>query len=143
MNLRLGSRFHRLLLGAVTVSLCGGALGYAMGAQVSTAGRALYDGQQALSAHVFGHDDPLPPLAARCINCHEGIGAIAPRLDAQLLLNPQARRGGPPSRYDEAAFCRLLRDGLDSAFVQLPREMPRYTIETPDCNALWTYLTRS
>lgn len=143
MNLRLGSGFQRWLLGAVTVSLCGGALAYAMGAQVSSQGRAMYDGQKALSGQVIGHDDALPAAAARCINCHEGSTAIAPRLDASLLLKPQARRGGPPSRYDEAAFCRLLRDGLDPAFVQLPREMPRYAIETPDCNALWTYLTRS
>lgn len=143
MNLRLGSVFQRLLLGTVTVSLCGGAVACAMSAQLSSHGRALYDGQRALSAQVAGHDDPLPADAARCINCHEGSGAIAPALNARLLLKPQARRGGPPSLYDEAAFCRLLRDGLDPAFVQLPREMPRYAIETPDCNALWTYLTRS
>ena len=141
--MKLQSALNRLLLGGIGLVLCGGALAYAMHAQEAALGRALYDGQHDLNAQLQGHDEPLPPLAARCINCHEGAGALAPRLDARHLLQPQARRGGPPSRYDEDSFCRLLRDGIDPAWVQLPREMPRYDIQAMDCRALWAYLTQA
>jgi hypothetical protein len=105
-------------------------------------GAELYDGRRALVARLRGHDEALPPAAARCINCHEGPQAIGPALDGQLLLQKQARRGGPPSRYDELSLCRLLREGTDPAHVMLPRAMPRYEIGDADCAALWSHLVR-
>jgi hypothetical protein len=57
------------------------------------------------------------------------------------LLSPQRRRGGPASRYDRDAFCRLLRKGIDPAYVMINEEMPRYTLDDADCAALWRFLT--
>ncbi len=67
----------------------------------------------------------------------------APRLTHNLLLLPRARRGGPPSHYGRGSFCKLLREGVDPAFVMLSVEMPRYTIDDVDCQALWHYVTGS
>jgi len=75
-----------------------------------------------------------------------GAAALAgpgPRLHRDLLLDPVARRGGPPSRYDRAAFCRTLQSGEDPAGILLPRVMPRYEIDAPTCTALWRFVTRS
>jgi hypothetical protein len=138
----LQSTFNRLLLGCLTLTLCASALAFAFNAQDTTLGRAYYDGQSELMAQVLGHDEPLPPAAARCINCHEGSNAPGPELDARLLLQPTARRGGPPSRYDEASFCRAVSEGVDAAWVQLPREMPRYALGATECRALWAYLSQ-
>ena len=104
-------------------------------------GAALYEGRQPLVAHVSGHEQPLPALAARCANCHEGAQAIAPALNERTLAQALPRRGGPPSRYDARVLCRLLRDGLDPALVLVPRAMPRYAIDEPACAALWAYLS--
>lgn len=103
-------------------------------------GAALYEGRQALVAHVRGHEQPLPHAAARCVNCHEGAQAVGPLLDGRTLAQPLARRGGPPSRYDAKALCRLLREGIDPAAVLLPRAMPRYEIDPRACEALWAHL---
>jgi hypothetical protein len=104
-------------------------------------GRELFDGRRHLNAHTPGHAQALPAAATRCINCHEGAGAMGPQLSAASLTQPEARRGGPPSRYDESAFCRALREGTDAAWVQLHRAMPRYAIAEPECQALWAYLS--
>ncbi len=104
MTLTLRSTFNRLLLGCLTLTLCAGALAYAVNAQDAALGRAYFDGNQQLRAQILGHDEDLPAEAARCINCHEGSSAVGPALDARLLLQPAARRGGPPSRYDETSF---------------------------------------
>lgn len=137
-------RAHALLLMALGLALSASLVAHAFSVPDVAAGRALFVGETSeLRAQVAGHDDDLPLAAARCINCHEGPGAIGPRLNAPQLLESQARRGGPPSRYDEATFCRLLRDGVDPAFVQLPREMPRYQIAPEDCRKLWDYLIHS
>lgn len=109
-------------------------------------GAALWRGEQPLVARIAGHDRALPPEAARCINCHGGVTTsldalpAAPRLTAGHLREAVSRRGGPPSRFDEAGFCTLLRTGLDPAAVLLPRHMPRYAIADADCAALWQYL---
>ncbi len=103
-------------------------------------GAALYEGRQPLVARVSGHEQPLPALAARCANCHEGAQAIAPALTERTLAHAQPRRGGPPSRYDARALCRLLREGLDPALVLVPRAMPRYEIDERACSALWAHL---
>jgi len=103
-------------------------------------GAALYEGRQPLVARVSGHEQPLPALATRCVNCHEGAQAIGPALNERTLAQPLPRRGGPPSRYDAAALCRLLREGIDPASVIVPRAMPRYEIDTRACEALWSHL---
>lgn len=124
-------------------------------------GQALFAGQVALTARLVGHDQPLPSLATRCVNCHGaaadgaaaaraaanlgGAGPLArtaPRLDRASLTQMQSRRGGPASAYDAGALCRLLRSGVDPAQVLLPAVMPRYDISDAQCADLWTYLTR-
>jgi len=59
------------------------------------------------------------------------------------LLSSLPRRGGPPSRYELGAFCRLLRVGIDPASVVIPGNMPRYQVTDQECRELWTYLTAS
>jgi hypothetical protein len=105
------------------------------------AGQALYDGRRPLAARLVGHDRDLPPQATVCANCHSGSSAIAAALTPERLTRPLPRRGGPPSRYDEAAFCRLLRSGVDPAWVMLPRAMPRYTMGNRQCRELWLALS--
>lgn len=110
--------------------------------QGRAAGAALYEGRQPLVARLSGHDQPLPAAAARCTNCHEGAQAIGPALTERTLVQWVARRGGPPSRYDAQALCRLLREGQDPAAVLVPRTMPRYQIDERECEALWAHLSR-
>jgi hypothetical protein len=69
--------------------------------------------------------------------------SFGPVLDRAGLTARVARRGGPPSRFDERAFCRLLRTGEDPAGVLLPRAMPRYDIDDDDCRRLWRHVTRA
>ena len=114
------------------------------------AGAELFDGRRALAARIGGHDDALPAQATRCANCHltgaaPAGAASAPSnfgsvLSAATLTRALPRRGGPPSRYDAAALCRLLRDGTDPAWVLLPRAMPRYELVDEQCRALWAHL---
>jgi hypothetical protein len=116
------------------------------------AGQRLFSGQTPMSAQIVGHRSALPPPASRCVNCHatgtsasasgprEVAPSFGPVLSAKLLVEPAARRGGPPSRYDEAALCRLLRSGVDPAYIIIPRAMPRYELSDTDCRALWLYL---
>jgi len=112
-------------------------------------GRRLYLGELALAGTIQGHAQPLPPAAARCGNCHSrgsaeraasGADSFAPLLTRERLTGSIARRGGPPSRYDAALFCRLLRSGIDPAVMLIPRQMPRYQIDDAQCAALWAYL---
>jgi hypothetical protein len=114
-------------------------------------GAALWAGTRPLEGRISGHATALPAAATRCINCHAAVStpagladpardSAAPRLTAQQLQQLQPRRGGPPSRYDVAAFCTLLRTGVDPAVVLLPRQMPRYAIAETDCRALWAFL---
>jgi hypothetical protein len=109
-------------------------------------GNALYRGKEALSGKVRGHDESLPAEAVRCANCHDAADGArlsrvpAPHLDRSLLLEPRQRRGGPPSRYDQAAFCKLLRTGVDPASIVVAREMPIYELDQNQCIALWNFL---
>lgn len=107
-------------------------------------GSALFEGRQPLAGRLLGHAADLPPDAARCVNCHRAPGAagaaFAPALQGATLTSAHARRGGPPSRYDAQSFCRLLRSGIDPAWVQIPRDMPRYDIADADCQALWAHV---
>lgn len=114
-------------------------------------GRALFEGSAPLAGRLAGHERDLPAAATRCINCHRRDTAppgssgndtrsYGPRLDAQALVAPRPRRGGPPSRYDAAALCRLLRDGVDPAWVLIDRAMPRYRASDAECEVLWRFL---
>ena len=132
-----------LVAGALWPAVAGGGP-----APMALQGAALWSGDRPLQARIAGHDQTLPPAAVRCINCHGGavnadadaVGR-APPLTARHLRAPLARRGGPPSRYDVAAFCTLLRTGVDPSAVLLPRHMPRYAVSDADCHALWAHLT--
>jgi hypothetical protein len=112
-------------------------------------GRALFLGEAALPARIHGQDFALPAQASRCVNCHGpaaapagASAAAAPVLSAATLAQPLRRRGGPPSRYDAAALCTLLRSGVDPAYVIIQRTMPRYQITDDDCRSLWLHLSR-
>ena len=129
-------------------------LGAAAGDSPARRGFELFSGAASLQGTIVGHASALPPAAARCVNCHATGSAAAPASVASAasfgpLLTPQgltgavARRGGPPSRYDAPAFCRLLRQGVDPAWVIVPRSMPRYTLTDADCHALWAHLTET
>ena len=115
--------------------------------QETLRGRELFTGQAALQGRISTHEMDLPPAVVRCANCHaEGAGPAvarsnAPRLDREWLLSPQRRRGGPPSHYNRDDFCRVLRKGVDPAWVVINEEMPRYTVDDADCSALWRFLT--
>jgi hypothetical protein len=110
-------------------------------------GRQVFDGDAALSARIVGQDFALPAEASRCINCHgtrssaASVQRIGPALTLPALTELQHRRGGPPSRYDAASLCTLLRSGVDPAYVIILRTMPRYEVTDTDCHSLWLHLT--
>ena len=110
-------------------------------------GRRLFDGEAALEARLAGHRAPLPALASRCSNCHARDAAAPPAfaslLSQRRLVALSSRRGGPPSRFDAASLCTLLRSGVDPAEVMVAQAMPRYAIADADCRALWAYLDRA
>lgn len=117
-------------------------------------GRDLFHGDAALTARLTGHINALPQQAAICVNCHVAGSARAtasasgstqsfgPLLTPALLRESIPRRGGPPSRYDETTFCRVLSTGVDPAYVIVRRDMPRYDMPASDCRALWAYLSQ-
>lgn len=123
-------------------------------AQDADRGKRLFHGELPLSGKIVGHANALPPEASRCVNCHRPMAAqrtspavsgtsgsaFGPVLDAASLTRDNKRRGGPPSRYDEAAFCKLLATGIDPAYILVPSTMPRYELGSADCRALWAYL---
>ncbi|MGF6527722.1 hypothetical protein [Variovorax sp. PvP013] len=120
--------------------------------------RGVADGERATDAdgaapvlhgRLAGHASDLPPQATRCVNCHAAGGAAAspataafgPSLGPATLTRAVSRRGGPPSRYDAASLCRLLRDGIDPAWVMVDAAMPRYAVSDAQCEALWARLS--
>lgn len=116
-------------------------------------GERIFKGDAPVVAHVSGYGKPLTTEASRCVNCHEigdstrpGTGStaatpIGPALSVDTLTREVARRGGPPSRFDEGSFCRLLTAGVDPAHIVVPRSMPRYDMSEAQCQDLWQYLT--
>jgi hypothetical protein len=112
-------------------------------------GEALFSGAIDLHGRIYTHVADMPSTVVRCSNCHAVADgpdvprSLAPRLTHDLLLWARARRGGPPSNYSREGFCTLLRRGVDPAFVMIGVEMPRYTIDDVDCQALWRYVTGS
>ncbi len=150
MNAVLGTRCRWSPLAAMALLLIA-SLAQAAPSGRASPGQALFQGQSAVSGHISGHQQELPVQASRCINCHAGPDAaptktakkaIAPQLNASWLTQARSRRGGPPSKYDEAAFCKLLVQGVDPAYITLPGAMPRYRVSTDQCHALWNYLTQ-
>jgi mono/diheme cytochrome c family protein len=130
------------------------ALATTAGAGSAARGRQLFDGEFALPARIVGQDFALPAAASRCVNCHganSGNAASSPAATQQIgpaltrgtLTDAVRRRGGPPSRYDAASLCTLLRSGVDPAHVIILRTMPRYDITDADCRSLWLHLTDS
>jgi hypothetical protein len=106
----------------------------------------LFNGKEPLSGRIREHDESLPPEVVRCANCHGATASArpsrvaAPRLESSLLLEFHQRRGGPPSRYDQAAFCKLLRTGVDPAHIMIAREMPIFDLDDAQCASLWSFL---
>lgn len=160
-------RWRSPALAVLWLGWLGAAQGQPAEITTSTRGAQIYQGQVVLSGQLRGHDQALPADALRCTNCHEasrqparddssGAPAVAangnrsgsasssfaPRLDQASLAWPQARRGGPPTRYDQAAFCRVLRTSIDPGDVLLNKPMPRYTLSNDDCAALWQFLSQ-
>jgi hypothetical protein len=109
-------------------------------------GDALYHGKISITGKIRGHDESLPAEVVQCANCHESVNnsrfsrVSAPHLDRSLLLDARQRRGGPPSRYDQAAFCKLLKTGVDPAYILVAREMPIYELDENQCADLWSFL---
>lgn len=111
-------------------------------------GRALFSGQEPLAGRVRDHRSDLPPAVVVCRGCHgarvvaPGAAAPpAPTIDRALLLEARVRRGGPPSAYDLPAFCKVLRTGVDPAYVLVAREMPVFAVDDAQCGSLWRFLT--
>ena len=114
-------------------------------------GEALFSGAEALPGAVRGHRSRLPREVVRCSGCHtKGEKRAeksawgdpsAPPLGRSLLLQPQERRGGPPSSYDRSSFCRVLRTGIDPANIIVGRIMPVYEIDDSQCSRLYRFLT--
>lgn len=117
-------------------------------AEQARAGAALFDatGPDAPVGTLRGHDTALPATATRCANCHRDAAGTGPveayggRLDRERLLTAMPRRGGPAVAYDETAFCRLLRDGIDPNHVIVSGAMPRFAVDAAQCRALWRHL---
>ena len=110
-------------------------------------GEALFLGKEALLGRLAGDIAVIPPELGRCANCHAPSatgqsGSPADlRLDRSTLLALKKRRGALPSAYTRDAFCRVVRSGVDPAFVVVAREMPRYALDEAQCSSLWSYLT--
>jgi hypothetical protein len=122
-------------------------------------GSVLFRGDAPVSARLVGHDQPLPAATVRCTNCHvapsvpPAAAAAASRaseparpyggaLDAAALTMLRERRGAPPSAYNAASLCALLRTGVDPAQVMISSTMPRYDVSPADCSALWAHLSQ-
>ena len=115
----------------------------------AAAGRRMFSGGASLQGAIVGHPEALPPRLVACANCHQGGAAglaaasFGPRLDGTRLTEMRGRRGGPPSAFSPASFCRMLRTGVDPAFILITRQMPRYTLDDNQCLGLWHYLTET
>jgi mono/diheme cytochrome c family protein len=113
-------------------------------------GRAVFFGATGLPARLAGHAVPLPSLATRCVNCHQAIDAASPAaaggrpfatpLDRARLAFPRSRHGGPPTAYDLASLCALLRTGVDAGHVVVSTVMPRYQVSDAGCGDVHAYL---
>jgi hypothetical protein len=137
-----------ILLGAVCllVQTAPGGACENFGKDGGAAGCRMFFGETPLQGAIFEHDRPLPPEVVACANCHleetRSIsgGSGAPFLSRPMLIEPRRRRGGPPSQFSVASFCRMLRTGVDPAYIVISRKMPRYVLDDEQCLDLWQYL---
>lgn len=110
-------------------------------------GENIFLGNEHPPARIAGHQDPLPPQVARCVNCHApshpapATAESAPPLTRTALLQTRARRGGPMFSYERESFCSTVRSGIDPEHVILNRAMPRFDMDDEQCLALWLFLT--
>lgn len=132
---------------ALAAAVCSGAAS-ARAPVTAVRGRALFTGREPLAGRVRDHRSDLPPAVVVCRGCHGAPVAVpgaaappAPAIDRALLLEARPRRGGPPSAYDLPAFCRLLRTGVDPAYVLVAREMPVFDVDDAQCESLWRFVT--
>jgi hypothetical protein len=130
----------------LSTSLLGLALLPDLSAASVQRGDALYQGKEPLHGRIRGHEDLLPPSAVTCANCHSAKSTSrlsskpAPQLNRAWFSEMRQRHGGPPSTYNQASFCKLLRTGIDPVFVLVDREMPIYDLDDSQCADLWDYL---
>jgi hypothetical protein len=108
-------------------------------------GRRMFLGESPLQGAIASHAESLPARTVSCANCHLGAGpgsgaSFAPMLNRAGMTQMRGRRGGPPSVFALASFCRMLRTGVDPAFILITRQMPRYTLSDDQCQDLWRYL---
>ena len=111
-------------------------------------GKALFHGEIELDAKLAYTQMPLATPASRCVNCHTvGCGTTQaelgspPELGSARLLQKMVRITGPAVDYDLPSFCKVLREGLNPAYVSLAANMPIFDVGDADCQALWRYLT--
>jgi hypothetical protein len=140
---------------ALVVALFAAAVlvGGSVAAGASKRGESLFIGTEPLKGTIRGHRSSLPPEVVRCRNCHDTSErsergerkgpppAAAPPVSRSLLLDKVQRRGGPPSSYDVASLCKLLRTGVDPAYIMISRVMPVYDLDDAQCASLWEFLT--
>lgn len=152
MPARPARTIRNALVGLLTVGclLHAGAAGASTNAEPSaTAGRSMFLGESPLQAGIAGHTEPLPAGTVSCANCHLGqagpgiTASFAPPLNRAGMTQPIGRRGGPPSAFSLASFCRMLRTGVDPAYILITRRMPRYTLSDGQCLDLWAFLTET
>ena len=111
-----------------------------------SAGQRMFFGEAPLQGTIVGHERPLPAELVACANCHLAGSrsaldtAIGPRLEKSTMTEAGRRRGGPPSRFTSTTFCRVLRTGVDPAYIVISRQMPRYDLRDDQCFSLWQYL---
>ena len=140
---------QRRILGILllSITLIASAAAHESAREISALGQRLFSGQEPLAGRIYTHDVDMPSAVTRCSNCHAaGNGpavprSSAPRLTRSWLVDTRARRGGPPTSYNRAAFCTVLRKGVDPAYIVIDVQMPRYRLTDDQCAALWTFLT--
>ncbi len=144
-----------MLLGAMMGVLALSGLVWAEAARASAladasaaTGRRMFFGDASLQGAIVGHPEALPPRLVACANCHgggtgPGAASFGPRLEGPRMTEMHGRRGGPPSAFSPASFCRMLRTGVDPASILITRQMPRYTLNDNQCLGLWRYLTEA
>lgn len=136
-----------VLFALLALGLLGSPAGCKGVSKAGDRGEGMFIGRESLKGRIREHQTVLPPEVVRCGNCHAaekqaGIPApLAPRIDRTLLLLERQRRGGPPSAYDPQSLCKLLRTGIDPAYILIAREMPIYDVDDAQCASLWRFLT--
>ena len=109
-------------------------------------GKRLFVAGEGLVGTMETYQAPLPSAVIRCSNCHAGglNAAGQPSAGGALkgddLTSYVRRRNGPPSRYTDAALCKLLRTGVDPAGIYVAESMPRYRIDDGACRDLFVFL---